>query len=185
MRRRVEPIILEAGIKLFGLYSFNGVRLRAVAKEARVQEPAVYIWFKSMENLYTQAVNFVLNQASSEFQRFVMKLYAGGGEMTPSRLIQAVADWYAAMPEEHARLLHQVFISDHKRDKMAREWLENIVDTIAKALEQQKKAGRKFESQTAAMVLVRSLLWGKVHARKTAERDKEKILQFWLSAITA
>ena len=183
MRRRVEPIILQAAIKLFGMYSFNGVTMRALTKEARVQEPAIYLWFDSKENLYAHAVNAVVTQANTEFQNFVVKVFATG-ELTPSRLVQAVSDWYSAVPEVNARLLHQLLISDHKRDKVAREPLENIVDTIARGLDQQKKANRRLESQTAAMVLVRSLLWGKVFARKTAERDKEKVLQFWLQAIT-
>jgi len=183
MRRRVEPIILQAAIKLFGLYSFSGVTMRALTKEARVQEPAIYLWFDSKENLYAQAVNAVVTQASAEFQKFVVKVFATG-ELTPTRLVQAVSDWYATIPEANARMLHQVLISDQKRDKVAREPLDNIVDTIARGLEQQKKPSRKFDPQTAAMVLVRSLLWGKVHARKTAERDKEKILQFWLSAVS-
>jgi len=184
MRRRVEPIILQAAIKLFGQYTFNGVTMRALTKEARVQEPAIYLWFDSKENLYAQAVNAVVTQASAEFQRFVVRIFATG-ELTQARILQAVTDWYAAMPEANARLLHQVLISDQKRDKVAREPLDNIVDTIARGLDQLKKASRKFEPQTAAMILVRSLLWGKVHARKTAERDKEKILQFCLSAVSS
>lgn len=183
MRRKVEPIILQSAIKLFGQYSFNGVTMRALTKEARVQEPAIYLWFKSKENLYAQAVNAVVTQASAEFQKFVVQVFATG-ELTPSRIVQAVSDWYAAIPEPNARLLHQVLLSDQKQDKVAREPLDNIVDTIARGLDRQKRTGRKFDSQTAAMVLVRSLLWGKVLAPKTAERDKEKILQFWLHAVS-
>lgn len=179
--RRVEPIILKAAIELFGLYSFNGVTMKGLAKEARVQEPAIYLWFKNKENLYVQALNAVVAQFGAEFQKFVVNVFATG-DLNATRLLQAVSDWYSAIPEAHARLLHQVLISDQKRDKVAREALDNIVDTIARALEQQKKSSRKFESQTAAMVLVRALLWGKVLSRKTAERDKEKILQFFAVA---
>jgi AcrR family transcriptional regulator len=183
MRRRVEPIILQAAIKLFGQYGFNGVTNRALTREARVQEPAIYLWFDSKENLYTQAINAVVAHANAEFQKFVMSVFASG-ELTPARLVQAVGDWYTAIPETHARLLQQVLVSDQKRDKIAREPLDNIIGTIARALDQQKKASKDLDSQAAALALVRSLLWGKVNARKTADRDNEKILQFWLRAVS-
>ncbi len=183
MRRKVEPIILQAAIKLFGQYSFNGVTLRDLTKEARVQEPAIYFWFESKENLYMQAVNAVVAQASDQFTKFVMKLFVGSGETTPPRIAEAVSEWYSSIPEVNARLLHQVLASDQKRDKIAREPFEKVVETVAKALGQQKKTGRRVDPQSAAMVLVRSLLWGKIYARQTAEQDKDKILQFWLQSV--
>ena len=183
MRRRVEPIILQAAIKLFGLYTFNGVTMRALTKESRVQEPAIYLWFQSKENLYTKAVNAVAGQASQEFTNFVVKLFAGSGEPIPSRIAEAVNEWYASIPETNARLLQQVLVSDQKRDKTARESLDKVVEMIAKGLDQQKRRGRKFDSHAAAMILVRSLLWGKINAKETAEQDKDRILQFWMQSV--
>lgn len=183
MRRRVEPIILQAAIKLFGLYSFRGVTMRALTKEARVQEPAIYLWFESKENLYIQAVNKVVGQANQEFTKFVVKLFAGSGEPSPSRIAEAVNEWYASIPEANARLLQQVLVSDQKRDKIAREPLDKVVEMMAKGLNQQKRRSRKFDSQAAAMILIRSLLWGKINARDTADQDKDRILQFWMQCV--
>lgn len=182
-RRRVEPIILQAAIKLFGLYTYNGVTLKDLTKEARVQEPAIYLWFENKENLYAQAVNAVVAHATQEFSNFVVKLFAGSGEPTAARIAEVVGEWYSSIPEAYVRLLHQVLVSDQRRDAVAREPLEKVVEMIAKSLEHRKKTSRKFDPQSAAMVLVRSLLWGKVHASKTADRDSDKILQFWVQSL--
>jgi TetR/AcrR family transcriptional regulator len=176
-RRKVQPEILRAAIYLYGLYGFNGVTTRALAKEARVNEPAIYLWFDSKENLYHQAVNTVVEQANEEFTKFVLKIYRE--DPTPSHLLEAVRTWYDAIPESAARLLMQVRFSD-RRNKLARSPFDQMIEALAKALEGQKKMNRKFDPRVAAKDLIRALLWAKALEDDTEPRDVEASLQQWL-----
>lgn len=185
MRRKVQPVILQAAIKLFGLYTFKGVTTRAVAREARASEPLIYMWFKSKENLYLQAVNAVVSQANQEFTKFVMKIFGEAEEPTPGRIGEAVRAWYASIPEAAARLLLQVLISDDRHNALAREPLDQIVNALAKTLKRRRKANRKFNPQVAAQTLVRSLIWGKVVEGKNADQDMHGTLQQWLLSLAA
>ena len=183
MRRKVQPDILQAAIKLFGLYSFNGVTTRDLAKEAEVVEGAIYMWFKNKENLYLQAVSAVITQTNEQFTKFVMKVFGASEDPDPARISEAMRAWYASMPRPAARLLLQVLISDDKRNKLAREPLDQIINVLAKTLERQKKSNRKFNPQAAARMLVRALFWGKVIDGKAADHDMNEILQQWLLAL--
>jgi AcrR family transcriptional regulator len=185
MRRRVQPEILQAAIKLFGLYSLKGVTTRALAKEARVAEPAIYMWFKSKDNLYLQAVNTVVAQTNQEFARFAMTIFGGSDEPTPARIEEAVRTWYAAIPKPSARLLLQVLVSDDRHSSMAREPLDQLINALAKTLEQRRKTDRKFNPKAAAKTLIRALFWGKVLEGKTAEQDFDETLQQWLLCLAA
>jgi AcrR family transcriptional regulator len=183
MRRRVEPDILEAAIELFGLYSFNGVTTRDLAKRADVVEGAIYQWFDNKENLYLQAVSAVITQTNQQFTQFVMKVFGSSEDLDPARIAEAVRAWYDAIPRPAARLLLQVLISDDKRNKLAREPLDQIINAVAKTLDRQKKANKKLNPQAAAKTLVRSLFWGKVIEGKAAEPEVNQILQQWLLGI--
>lgn len=180
MRRKVQPDILQAAIKLFGLYSFNGVTTRDLAKEADVVEGAIYMWFKNKENLYLQAVSAAIAQTNEQFTQFVMKIFGGSEEPDSARITDAVRAWYASIPRPAARLLLQVLISDDKRSKLARDPLEQIINALARTLDRQRRANRKFNPQAAAKTLVRTLFWGKVIDGKAADHEMNEILQQWL-----
>jgi AcrR family transcriptional regulator len=180
MRRKVKPDIMQAAIKLFGLHTYKGVTTRALAKEARVQEPSLYAWFTNKENIYLQAVNTVIAQTNQEFTKFMFTMFGGAEEPTPARVVEALRTWCASIPGPNARLLVQVLVSDDKHSSIAREPLEQIVNTLARTLERQKKANRKFSPHAAAKTLVRALLWGKVIESKTAEHDMDEVLQQFL-----
>jgi AcrR family transcriptional regulator len=185
MRRRVKPDILEAAIKLFGLYSFNGVTTRDLAREAETVEGAIYMWFKNKENLYLQAVSAVITQTNEQFTHFVMKVFGASEEADSARISEAVRAWYASIPRPSARLLLQVLISDDKRSKLAREPLEQIINALAKTLDRQKKSNRKFNPQAAAKTLIRALFWGKVIDGKAGDQEVNDILQQWLLALAS
>jgi AcrR family transcriptional regulator len=184
-RRKVQPDITQAAIKLFGLCTFKGVTTRALAKEARVQEPALYAWFPNKESMYLQAVNAVIAQMNQEFTKFMFTMFSGSEEPTPARVIEALRTWCASIPGPNARLLVQVLVSDDKHSNIAREPLNQIVNTLARTLEPQKKANRKFNPQTAAKTLVRALLWGKVIENKAADHDIDEVLKQFLLSLPA
>lgn len=185
-RRRVEPEILETGIRLFGAYGFHGVTTRDLAQEAHVMEGSIYKWFDSKDILYLKAVNAVIAQVNQEFHRFVVTMLGKSQEFDARRLQEALRTWYQSISEPAARLLIQVMISDDKLSKTVREPLDQLTNVIADHLDRQKR-GRKFNSQAAARTLVRALLWAKV-ANKTAsaaEQDMNEILQQWLLPLEA
>jgi AcrR family transcriptional regulator len=187
MRRKVQPEILEAAIKLFGLYGFHGVTTRDLANEADVVEGSIYMWFKSKDLLYMQAVTSVVAQVNQEFTRFVIATVGKSEEFDPKRLHDALRTWYLSISQSAGRLLMQVLIGDDKLNKTAREPLDQVINVIAGQLDRQKKGNRKFNSQAAARTLVRALIWGKViHANAgAAEKDMNEILQQWLLAVEA
>lgn len=185
MRRKVKPDIMQAAIKLFGLHTYKGVTTRALAREARVQEPSLYSWFRNKENIYLQAVNAVIAQTNQEFAKFMFMMFGSGEEPTPARVVEALKTWCASMPVANTRLLMQVLISDDKHSGTVREALEQIVNALARTLERQKKAHKRFNPQVAARTLVRALFWGKVIESKTAERDMDEVLQQFLLTLGA
>jgi AcrR family transcriptional regulator len=186
-RRRVQPEILKASIKLFGHHGFHGVTTRDLAKEADVVEGSIYMWFESKELLYMQAVNSVVTQVNQEFTKFVVAVFGKSQEFDPKKLGEALRTWYLALPQPGARLLMQVIIGDDKLNKTAREPLDQMVNIIANALDRQKKGNRKFNSQAAARTLVRALIWGKVESANAAaaEQDMSETLHQWLLPLEA
>lgn len=184
-QRRVEPEILEVAIRLFGIYGFRGVTMSNLAREARVFEVSIYTWFKTKDLLYLKAVTSVINLVNQEFHRFLVTMVGKSQEFDLKRLQDALRNWYRAIPEPSARLLLQVIIGDDKLNKTVREPLSQLANAIADVLDRQKKAPRKFNSQTAARTLIRALLLAKVdnESAAAAEQDMNDVLQQWLLAL--
>lgn len=184
MRRKVQPDIMEAAIRLFGSYSLKGVTTRSLAKEANVLEPALYVWFKNKENIYQQAVNAVVTQMNQQFAIFMFKVFGGPAELSHAQFSEALRAWAASIPAPNARLLLQVLISDDKHSRMVREPLERIINTVARSLEKHRKGSRQSDPHEAATMLVRTLLWGKATNRKTSDADNKRQLKQWLLSLT-
>lgn len=186
-RRRVEPEILEVAIRLFGLYGFRGVTMKDLAKEARVFEVSIYTWFKNKDLLYLKAVTTVVNLVNQEFHKFLVATVGKSPELGLKRLQDALRNWYRSIPEPAARLLLQVIISDDKLSKTVREPLGQLANAIADVLDRQKKASRKFNSQTAARTLIRALLLARVENDNApdSEQDMNDVLQQWVLVLEA
>lgn len=184
-RRKVEPEILQAAIGLFGTYGLHGVTTRDLAQEAQVMEGSIYKWFENKDRLYLKATNAVISQMNAAFHRFVVAVVGKSQEFDPKRLQEALKIWYQSIPEQAARLLIQVMISDPKLSKTVIEPIDQFTNVIADNLERQKRGSRKFDSHAAARTLVRSLLWAKVSSKSAsaAEEDMKEILEQWMASL--
>jgi AcrR family transcriptional regulator len=184
MESKVQPKILDAAIKLFGEYGFEGVTTRDLAKEADVVEGSIYQWYKSKQNLYQQAINTVIARQFEDLGRFLVTLHGSTVEHGMAQQItEAVRMWYSSLSQPAARLLQQVLIADAKRYKDVRNLLDKVINIIAKTLDEwQKKTNRQSNAQAAAKTLVYSLFQIKVTYRKAAEADADskEFVEEWL-----
>lgn len=168
-RRKVEPEILQAAIKLFGQYGYRGVTTRDIAHEANVVEGSIYQWFKSKEYLYLQAVNAVIADINEEFGKFLIAVFGQSEQVDLARISAAVQSWFASLPQAGAQLLMQA-MRDDKVHKIARQPLDQLVNVLTKALASQNP---KFDAQAAAMCLVRALFLTRVATESPTLANKE------------
>jgi AcrR family transcriptional regulator len=179
----VQPDILAAAIKLFGLYGFRGVTTRDLAKEANVVEGSIYGWFGSKEYLYLQAVNAVIADINDEFGRFVITVFGGSDDVDLARLDEGLRAWFSSLPQPSARLLMQVAMGDDRLNKTARKPLEQLINIVAKALASHTKAKPNFNSQAAARCLIRALFQTRlIENQATASEDVNQIMR-WFTCV--
>jgi AcrR family transcriptional regulator len=183
-RRKVEPEILTAAIKLFGLHGFRGVTTRDVAQEANVVEGSIYAWFKSKDLLYLKAVTAVVDDLNQEFGRFALTVFGGSEDVDLGRISEALRAWFVSLPQVRARLLMQVLMAGDNLNQTARKPLEQLINIIAKALTAQTRANPNLDPQAAARFLIRALFHTRVvESESVAEEDTTQIIRFFTSVM--
>lgn len=188
MASRVQPKILEAAIRLFGAFGFNGVTTRHLAEEADVVEGSIYLCFGSKENLYREAVDAVIKRQSASLGQFLVGLHggtAGGGERK-WQLTQAIQAWYNALSPAGARLMQQVLMADKKRYPEVCNSLDSIINVIAKILQEERDSGRQRNRQAVARILIYALLQARaVCGESDSELASRDMIKEWLLSVAA
>jgi len=72
-----EQAILQAGVKLFSRHGFDGVSMRAVAREAAVSKSNIYHHFESKEALYLA----IIKHSADAVSEMIENLAEGRGEL--------------------------------------------------------------------------------------------------------
>lgn len=184
-RRKVQPELLQAAIKLFGLRSFHGVTTRALAAEAGVHDALIYVWFGSKRKLYEKAVDSARDQVMSAFSHIMLDLLGRGNPVSADALGVALRAFHIAMPGDSSRLLVQVVMSDDDPSHLGRRTLDQIENALANILEPRPKLNEKFCPQTTAKLLIRALFWGKAMDCEAEDQQIEEILNQWMLGVVS
>lgn len=70
VKKTKRDLIIDAGIRLFARFPFSEITVAAVAREANCGHSLVYHYFKNINELYEESVNFV----TSYFSPFVKSI---------------------------------------------------------------------------------------------------------------
>ncbi len=177
----VEPLILEAAIRLFGDYGYHGVTTKDLAHEADTTEASIYRLFKSKENLYQQALTIVTSRASEDLGKFFIETYAKEGEIDfPAFVTSAARRWYVSLPRSSARLLQQALIADKKWRDLAYAPIGQMIHTLSAACDREFKkipGKRKPDARLVVEILIWALFQLKVSRPSVpaSKDDKEEI----------
>lgn len=177
---RIEPILVDAAIRLFGESGYEGVTTRDVAQSAGVYEYNVYRLFKSKEGLYVRALKTVVDRSLLDMKQFAREYpkHSDKKDKLGSFLRAAIHRWYFSLSQDGARMLQQVMISDKRRRDRAFEPMANIINIVAKAIGQ-RKPKVSFDPRTRAEALVMMLFQLKVSYAGQSKNELTELERFW------
>jgi AcrR family transcriptional regulator len=177
---RIEPILVDAAIRLFGESGYDGGTTRDVAQVAGVYEYNIYRLFKSKERLYVKALTTVVDGSLLDMKQFVRQYPKQLDKKNKLAwfLHAAIHRWYSSLSREGARMLQQVMIKDKRRRDRAFEPLASIINVVAKAIGQ-KKPKVNFDPKTRAESLVMALFQLKVSFADPAKNELNEMDRYW------
>jgi AcrR family transcriptional regulator len=189
---KIEPIILQAAIELFGTHGPYGVTFQDLARKARVTSASIYRIFSTREGLFDRAVKTVLARSLAPAD-FLLMIFQAEGADFPSRVETAVRAWYASISQADARLLMQASFLGHKWPASEGP-AETIVKVLATVLERERKTlkapkakkGEEHDPAAAARALIFSLFHLKLTLPPSARNERETmegILSLWLKVL--
>lgn len=114
-----EELILEAAGRLFSERGFRGTTTKDIANEAGVNEALIFKHCKSKEDLYTAALQHVLNRKGA---RFLPELEAVIGLPLEPALIK-LASLIVRENRRHPDLMRMLLFSGLESHKLARKFL--------------------------------------------------------------
>lgn len=187
---RVKEKLIDAGIRVFGIYGPRGVTFEDVAVEAQVTRGSVYRLFGTMEALFDAAVKRVLDRYfdTAKFALHILELQ--NKDEVHDALAGAARQWYEALPRPAARLLVQASLSNPAMQ--GPDWpIQRIIHVLTLWLERNPKQKRniKSEGEGTAKALIYSLFLLKITLPESVKPKEEKeaveeLLKVWMKAIS-
>lgn len=158
----VRPRVIEAAIQLYGLYGFNGVNIRQLAKVAHTTPGSIYRLFRNDRKLYAAAVNMAISRVLEAVVKSVFVLADNPDNNDALAMVgQALELWYNCLGQAETRLLIQVEIADASHRKLARTPLDKMTNHVARSLKA-ALPGTTLEVFTIAKGLIAALVQMKV-----------------------
>jgi AcrR family transcriptional regulator len=172
---RIEPLLVDAAIRLFGESGYEGVTMVDIAQAVDVYEHNLYRLFRTKERLYVRALKTVIDRSLLDMKKFVREYPKRSDRKTLGPFLHAaIHRWYSSLSQDGARMLQQVMIKDkHRRDK-ASEPIARMINLLAKAIGQ-----RKPDAKTRAESLVMALFQLKVSYAGPVENERNEMDRYW------
>lgn len=189
--------LLETGLRLFAAMGFEGVRTRALAEEAGVNQSAIPYYFKSKEGVYAAVIQNIAAELSGGLKNVNLLLEENGAPRGAGR------EWYAERLRELIRGVTALLLSSERSseatsiiireqlrptagfDLLFREFLEPLHKSLticAKAI-QPEEAGldeaviraHSIIGQVLAFVVARNTYLRRAGLKHIGESEVEKI----------
>ena len=136
---KVEPVLLDCAVRLFGDSGYEGVGSRALAAAAKSTETSMYRLFGSKDNLYQKAVEIAVERAHRVAGLVVARVMGEPPPHTLNSLCAIALGWHAELGRPDARLIHQVLKQVTKLDVKLKEKaavpLSQITNILARQLQ--------------------------------------------------
>lgn len=187
---KAQEKLIDAAIRIFGIYGPRGVTFDDVAIEAKVTRGSVYRLFGTMEVLFDAAVKRVLDRYfdTARFALHILELQ--NKETVPDALASAARQWYEELPRPAGRLLLQASLSNPAMQ--GPDWpIHKIIHVLNMWLERNTKQKKnvKLESEGTAKALIYSLFLLKITLPETTRPKDEReavegIISVWTKAMS-
>jgi AcrR family transcriptional regulator len=125
--------VLTAAWKCFARSGFHGTSMAEIIAESQLSAGAVYLYFRSKEDLIAATASMALGMARD----LIRQLSAGEDPAPPDAVINRLLDLLIALNDDHGGLLFPVAVeawSEASRNpsisETAREFLDNIVEEL-------------------------------------------------------
>lgn len=147
--------------------------------------------FVSIERLYEEAINHVVQGSANGMAEFALRLYRNKGKKTghPDIMRLAVLRWYFSFSADGARLLQQMILNDNRRPSQAHQAFHTIIAILEAMLGQDSIAGTKgYAPKTDSETLIWALFQLKLSYDGPAKAEKQEVnryLENWLFRIPA
>ncbi len=183
---RIKGPILEAAIRLFGKFGFEGVTTRGIAQEAHCMEGGIYRLYGNKTRLYEEAIASVVQGTLGSLAAIALGLYTEKStKMGQEEIIKAaVHGWYSSFSQDGAKLLQQVLLNDNEHKPGAHQPFANVLAILQRTLESEsEKAGKRFDAKTRTEGLISALFQLKLTYEGPADKEHQEVdrhLQDWL-----
>ncbi len=151
--KNTKAKILNASIKLFAQYGYDGVGIRRIAKEAGVNSSMISYYFGNKENLYKTVLSLYLD----EFKTIVMRLPIKNEQQFLKEFIKHHIRILKKRGKYIALIIARESVEDFERSKdFFNEFLKEIKNKIETVFRQGIKKG--FLKDIDPVVLTRILI---------------------------
>jgi AcrR family transcriptional regulator len=124
--------LLEAALRAFAKYGFEGVSLSGVARDAGAAQPLIHHYFGSKRGLWEAAVDFAFGGLASAFEEARTELQGLDVLATMKVLLRRYALFTARRPEVHLILAREAAVDCERL-----EWLiDRHVDPLQRVVEE-------------------------------------------------
>lgn len=176
----VRPRLIEAAIQLYGLYGFNGVNMRQLAKAAHTTTGTLYRLFGHDRKLYAAAVKMAISRVLEAVVKSVFLLADNPDNNDALALVgQALELWYNSLGQAETRLLMHIEFSDASHRKLAWTPLHKMTNHVARSL-QSALPGTTLEVFTIAQSWIAALVQLKISEHSDARQAARVVGQYVL-----
>lgn len=134
--------ILEAALRVFARYSFEGASLQEIAQLASIGQPLVHYHFGSKENLWKAAVDYALSDLKSFYQTVAVTTV----DLEPIDVIRVLCrsflNFSARRPEHALILINEMRVPGDRFEWLTEKYLKPIHQHLDGILEAAKRKGQ-------------------------------------------